>query len=84
MATEAPRDQPSPEKPASRAFKIPPKAAVAALILVAAIWFIVANNGKARITFWLTDVRAPMWIVLLGTFVAGLVTGRLTERRRRR
>jgi uncharacterized integral membrane protein len=60
---------------------ISPKVVVAAIITVAAIWFIFANTARAHIRLWIPTVSAPMWLVLVVTFIAGFVTGMLLQRR---
>jgi hypothetical protein len=60
---------------------ISPKLIGAVIILVAALWFIFANTQTARIHLWIPTVSAPMWLVLVITFVGGLVTGMLLQRR---
>ena len=59
-----------------------PKAVIGALISIAAIWFIIANNSTVRIHLWIPWVSARLWLVLLLTFVAGSLVGFLTGRRR--
>jgi len=56
------------------------------LILAAAAWFILANTQDVKIRLWVPTVSAPMWLVLLVTFVAGMLLGLITPRlvRRRR
>ena len=60
-----------------------PKTILALLILAAAVWFILANRGTVRIRLWIPVVLAPMWLVLLITFCAGMLTGMLVWRRKR-
>jgi lipopolysaccharide assembly protein A len=62
---------------------VSPKLITAAVIVVAAVWFILVNKERVDIYLWVPKVTAPMWLVLLLTFVAGLVTGLLLRRRRR-
>jgi uncharacterized integral membrane protein len=61
-----------------------PRAFFGILITIAAVWFIIANNTRVRIHLWLTWVTARMWLVLLLTFVAGVLVGLLSARRRRK
>lgn len=51
------------------------------VIVAAAVWFILANTGKARVRLWIPTVSAPMWLVLLITFAGGMITGLLIRRR---
>ena len=62
-------------------FSISPKLVLATIIGAAALWFILANTAKAHIRLWIPTVTAPMWLVLLVTFVGGFVTGMLVLRR---
>jgi hypothetical protein len=50
--------------------------------MAAAIWFIVVNRGRVQITLWVVRVVAPMWLVLLITFGAGMLAGLLIRRSR--
>ena len=59
-----------------------PKTMVGLLIAVLSIWFIVANSGEIRVHLWVFWVSARLWLVLLGTFIAGLATGWLLKRHR--
>ena len=61
-----------------------PKIIVGGLITIAAVWFIIANNTRVRVHLWLTWVSAQLWIVLLLTFVAGVLVGLMSARRRRK
>jgi uncharacterized integral membrane protein len=70
-----------PVTAAKRSGLLSPKLIGAVLITAAAVWFILANTAKAHIRLWIPTVTAPMWLVLLVTFVGGLVTGILMQRR---
>jgi uncharacterized integral membrane protein len=71
----------APGTAAKRSGLLSPKLIGAVLIIAAAVWFILANTAKAHIRLWIPTVTAPMWLVLLVTFVGGLVTGILMQRR---
>jgi uncharacterized integral membrane protein len=58
-----------------------PKTLLGLLIAVLAIWFIFANSAQVRVHLWVYWVSARLWLVLLGTFLAGLATGWLVRRR---
>jgi uncharacterized integral membrane protein len=60
-----------------------PKVIIGALIVALAVWFILVNNSRTRIHFWVVWVTAQLWIVLAGTFVAGMLLGFLMRRRQR-
>ena len=53
------------------------------VIVVAAIWFILVNTQRVSIYLWVPKVTAPLWLVLVITFAAGLITGLLVSRNRR-
>jgi len=61
---------------------VSPKLILAAVIVIAAIWFIVVNRARIDIYLWVPKVTAPLWLVLAITFAAGLLTGLLLRRRR--
>ena len=67
-----------------RGVTISPKLVLAFIIVVAAVWFILANTARVHIRLWIPTVSAPMWLVLLVTFVGGLVTGILMQRRNKK
>ena len=60
--------------------RVSPKLIAAAVIVVAAVWFILVNTGKVAIYLWVPKITAPMWLVLLLTFAGGLLTGLLLRR----
>lgn len=60
---------------------ITPRTMGIAAIVVAAVWFILVNRHTASIYLWVPKVQAPMWLVILITFVGGLLTGVLVPRR---
>jgi uncharacterized integral membrane protein len=61
---------------------VSPKLILAAVIVIAAIWFIVVNRDRIDIYLWVPKVTAPLWLVLLITFAGGLLAGLLLRRRR--
>lgn len=61
-----------------------PKAFIGAIVTIAAVWFIIANNSKVRIHLWFTWVSARLWLVLLLTFLAGALVGFLMARRQKK
>jgi uncharacterized integral membrane protein len=52
------------------------------IILIAAVWFIVVNRARVGIYLWVPKVTAPLWLVLLLTFAAGVLTEILLARGR--
>jgi uncharacterized integral membrane protein len=71
-----------------RGTRVPAKLVFVVVILAAAIWFILVNTQDTKIKLWVPTVTAPIWLVLLATFVAGVLLGlampRLMRRRRRK
>jgi uncharacterized integral membrane protein len=58
-----------------------PKVITGVVILVLAVWFILANTTHVRIHLWVTWVTAQLWIVLAVDLVAGMLLGFLLGRR---
>jgi hypothetical protein len=81
LATENGRARP----PASRHRwpAITAKRAGALLIAAAALWFILVNRSTIGVYLWVPKVTAPLWLILLITFAAGLLTGLLLTRSRK-
>jgi uncharacterized integral membrane protein len=75
-----------PQARPKRGARVPPRVIVTILILAATVWFILANRQDTKIKLWVPTVTAPMWLVLLVTFVVGMLLGLITPRlvRRRR
>jgi uncharacterized integral membrane protein len=73
-----------PQARPKRGVRVPPRVIVSLLILAAALWFIFANTQDVKIRLWVPTVSAPMWLVLLVTFVAGMLLGLITPRLMRR
>jgi uncharacterized integral membrane protein len=69
--------------PVSKRRRVPPKLIVVLVILAIVLWFAFANTNDFKIKLWVTDVNAPVWLVLLCTFAVGVITGRLLRRRRK-
>jgi uncharacterized integral membrane protein len=61
---------------------VSPRTIVAGLIIVAAVWFIVVNRQHVQIQLWVPKVTAPLWLVLVLTFAAGMLTEILLRRGR--
>ncbi|MGW1468096.1 DUF1049 domain-containing protein [Streptomyces sp. NPDC002308] len=55
---------------------------VVAVIAVLAIVFICVNTGDVTIRVIIPTVTMPLWLALLGVFLAGLVCGGYVFRRR--
>jgi len=62
--------------------KVTSKMITIAVIVVAAIWFILVNTQRVSIYLWVPKVTAPLWLVLVLTFAGGLITGLLLRRSR--
>ncbi len=65
--------------PASKR-RIPAKGVVAGLLSIVILVFILQNRQEATLTFFATDKRFPVWIVLAVTAAIGGVIGQLIER----
>lgn len=46
-----------------------------AAIIILSVWFVLANTASATIRFWVPTLVAPMWTVLVGSFLVGALTG---------
>jgi uncharacterized integral membrane protein len=64
--------------------KVSRKVIAAGVIVVAAVWFILVNRGRVSIYLWVPKVTAPLWLVLLITFAAGMATMWLLRRGKNR
>ncbi len=64
--------------------RVPPKLIIGILILAALIWFLLVNTRHVPIKLWVETVSAPLWLVLLCTFAAGMIASWLLTWRRRR
>jgi uncharacterized integral membrane protein len=69
--------------PSRRRRRVPRKLIVAVVILAIVAWFAAVNTRNIQIKLWVENVSSPIWIVLLCTFAAGVITGWLLRRRRR-
>jgi uncharacterized integral membrane protein len=70
-----------PQTSKRRRISLKAKPVMAVVITAIALWFILANTAKAHIRLWIPTVTAPMWLVLLVTFVGGMVVSMLLQRR---
>ncbi len=61
-----------------------PKRTLAIVIGAIALWFILVNRATVSLTLWVSDVTAPLWVVLLITFAAGLLAGLLLGRNKKK
>jgi uncharacterized integral membrane protein len=66
--------------PNGREITVSPKVIVGGLITAAAVWFILVNRARVAIYVWVPKVTAPLWLVLLVTFAAGMLAGYLLHR----
>ncbi|MBS2961733.1 LapA family protein [Actinocrinis puniceicyclus] len=60
-----------------------PKTIAGLVIIALAAWFVLVNTSRTRIHFWVVWVSAQLWLVLAGTFLAGMLAGYLVRRRSR-
>ncbi|MBF9072087.1 LapA family protein [Streptacidiphilus sp. NEAU-YB345] len=58
------------------------KPVAAGLLAVAAVWFIAVNTETVKITLWVVNVSAPLWLILVVTLLVGAVLGKLVSKRR--
>lgn len=81
----SPSNRSTAEAPADsgRRGLITPKTILIAVIVVAVAWFVIANHQSAHMHLWVTSVSAPLWLVLLCTFVVGWAVGWMMRSRRR-
>jgi uncharacterized integral membrane protein len=63
---------------------VPIRVIAIGVIVVLAVWFLLANLDTVRIHFWVFTVEAPLWIALLATLLAGFALGWLVKGRRAR
>ncbi|WP_407991160.1 lipopolysaccharide assembly protein LapA domain-containing protein [Kitasatospora sp. CMC57] len=63
---------------------IPTRVIAIVVIVVLAVWFLLANLDKVKIQFWVFTVSAPLWIALLATLLAGAALGWLMKGRQNR
>lgn len=62
--------------------RVPARVWVALTIAAVALTFILQNRQVVSINFLLITLMAPLWIVLVAVFGAGLATGSLVSRRK--
>jgi uncharacterized integral membrane protein len=86
MTQQTPPPSPPPaSSPRTAADKVDRSRLIGGIVIaVVAIWFIIANRRDAKITFWFATVSAPVWLVLAGTFLTGMLASLLFTRSRRR
>jgi len=73
-------DERTPEKAPSR---VSPQLVVAAVLVAAAVVFVVQNSDKAKIRFLFIDVHQRVWVALLIAIAVGAAVGYLVARRGR-
>ena len=60
--------------------RVPGKLIAGVIVFAIALWFILANRQHADIRLWVHTVSAPVWLVLLVTFVVGILVGMFVRR----
>jgi uncharacterized integral membrane protein len=75
---------PTGSAPARPRRTVSPKMILLLVLLVALVWFILVNLHSAKISLWVHSYNVPVWLVLLCTFVAGMLVDRLLSRRKRK
>ncbi|MFD3655553.1 LapA family protein [Streptomyces sp. 24-1644] len=78
----SPKDVSSGDRSGKGLF-IPARIAVI-VVAVLAIVFICVNTGDVTIRLWIPKVTMPLWLALLGVFLAGAICGGYVFRRRTR
>jgi uncharacterized integral membrane protein len=63
---------------------VPTRVIAIGVIVVLAVWLVVANLSDVKIQFWVYTVIAPLWIALLTALVAGMAIGWLLKGRQSR
>jgi uncharacterized integral membrane protein len=89
MTTEPPVPPPTASQQASaegkrRRLRISTKQIVVVLIAAAVLWFALVNTRDVPITVWAHTTKAAEWLVVICSFLAGVIVGYLVRRRRRR
>jgi lipopolysaccharide assembly protein A len=80
MSSEVPGTRPA----GGRARRLATRHWLAIVLVVLAVIFVVQNTVRHEIHFLWVSVEAATWLVLIVVFLAGVVTGLLLRRRRRR
>jgi uncharacterized integral membrane protein len=80
MSSDVPDTKPS----ARRARRLAARHWLAIILIVLAAIFVVQNTVRHEIHLLWVTVEAATWLVLIAIFLAGVVTGVLLGRRRRR
>ncbi|HEX3393084.1 MAG TPA: LapA family protein [Acidimicrobiales bacterium] len=62
---------------------VSPRLVVGALLVVLLVVFTLENRQQTKIRFILPEVKAPLWVALLGAALIGAVAGALLSRHRR-
>jgi hypothetical protein len=70
-----------PERPSLAERLVGPKLIGGGLIIAVAAWFVLVNNSETRLHLWVVWVTAKLWMVLGGTFLAGMLAGYMLRRR---
>lgn len=74
----------SPSQPPREGRRIGPAPIGAAIALILGLIFVFENTRKVPIRFLVPEVRSPLWLALLLTFVLGALAGYLLARLRSR
>jgi uncharacterized integral membrane protein len=70
------------QPPAKQRWRPTGRQIIAAIILVAAVFFIFQNTKTGHFHFLFFDFNAPVWVWVLVVFGGGMVTGLLLASRR--
>ena len=60
---------------------ISPKLIVAIILVVIVVVLAIANSKKAKVDFVVTDITLPLFVVIVGAAIVGLVIGYFLGRR---
>ncbi|MEU5842903.1 LapA family protein [Rhodococcus sp. NPDC047139] len=65
-----------------RSFRLSPRTAIAGILVLISVLFILQNRESASIHLFWMSVQAPLWLVLVVIFIIGWVAGILFQRGR--
>jgi uncharacterized integral membrane protein len=65
-------------------FRTNPRQIAGIVLVIALVWFVLANREETDINFFVVDVSMPLWLVLAGTALVGAAVGFLLGGRRQK
>ena len=63
---------------------VSPKLIVAVILVVIVVVLAIANSKKVKVDFIVADVSLPLFVVIVGSAIVGLVVGYFLGRREKR